>query len=91
MLCRWASMGVGYFNPHPQHEGACARGCFTCSHWQGRFLSDQVACEHRGRVQVIGQPLNGCAYWQRDRAATTSRIRADLVCLKLAPTHEKTR
>jgi hypothetical protein len=59
-------MGNGYFQPMPQYEGARARGCFTCTHFQGRYSSGHVVCEHRGGTHVIGQPKIGCAYWERE-------------------------
>ena len=55
-----------HFRPMPLYSGARARGCFACSHFNGRFYGGHVVCEHRGAVQVIGTPLNGCAYWQRE-------------------------
>jgi hypothetical protein len=61
-------MGVSYFNPHPQHEGARSRGCFTCESFHGKLtgcaaevIGTHVVCEHRGRTQVIGLPKQVCA------------------------------
>ena len=56
----------GYFQPMPHYEGARARGCFTCAHFHGRFLATHLVCEHRGATWVMGQPQNGCAFWQRE-------------------------
>lgn len=60
---------VEFFSPFACATGARARGCFTCTHFHGRFLSDHLVCEHRGAVQVIGTPAMGCAYWEREPGA----------------------
>lgn len=51
---------------YQQHTGARNRGCFTCGVFNGRIICGHAVCEHRGGTPVIGQPVNGCAYWQRE-------------------------
>ena len=69
--CRLAPMieASGYFRPLPLYTGARQRGCFTCAHFHGRYYSGHLICEHRGGVQIIGTPRNGCAYWERGPGA----------------------
>ena len=55
-----------YFQPYQLQTGARQRGCFTCENFHGQFFSAHVVFEHRGATWVIGQPQNGCAYWQRE-------------------------
>ena len=62
-------MQPGYFSPHDLAAGARARGCYTCTHFLGRLLAGHLVCEHRGGVQVIGVPVMGCAFWQREPGA----------------------
>ena len=57
------------FSPYRESTPARARGCFTCTHFQGRFLAAHLVCEHRGGVQVIGSPKMGCAFWLREPGA----------------------
>ena len=54
------------FTPFTISTPARARGCFTCTHFQGRYLADHVVCERHGAIQVMGTPLNGCAFWERE-------------------------
>ncbi len=61
-------MHVGYFVPMPVYEGARARGCFTCAHFNGRYLHEHMVCEQRG-IYIISRPLDGCAHWRREPGA----------------------
>ena len=36
------------------------------AHFKGRFCSGHLVCGHRDKVQVIGSPQLGCAYWERE-------------------------
>jgi hypothetical protein len=54
------------FTPYPIPTPARARGCFTCTHFHGRFYADHLLCENRGGSQVIGTPKMGCAFWERE-------------------------
>jgi hypothetical protein len=60
---------TAYFSPHDLADGARARGCWTCSHFNGRFFGGHVVSAHRGGVQVIGRPELGCCSWQREPGA----------------------
>jgi hypothetical protein len=55
-----------YFTPHQPITLARAMGCYTGSHFRGRLMAQHIVCEHRGAIQVIGIPRNGCAYWKRE-------------------------
>jgi len=60
---------AGSFSPHVFASPARARGCYTCAHFRGRFLTEHLVCEHRGGVQVIGTPKMRCAFWEREPGA----------------------
>lgn len=62
-------LAAQHFQPYRTETGARERGCFACTHFQGRFLAQHLVCEHRGGVQVIGRPDMGCAYWEREPGA----------------------
>lgn len=54
-------------------------GCFACAHFHGQMTGRvlgredlpgvHVVCEHRGGVQVIGTPRDGCCAWEREPGA----------------------
>jgi hypothetical protein len=56
----------GYFTSFQITTPACARGCFTCTHFHGNFHYGHVVCERTKAVHVIGVPAMGCAFWQRE-------------------------
>lgn len=60
---------IASFQPYRGYTGARARGCFTCQHFRGQYFCDHLVCEHRGGTHVIGRPLMGCAYWEREPGA----------------------
>ena len=66
-----------HFQPYKTESGARQRGCFTCTNFQGQFFCQHVVCEHREKVQVIGRPELGCAYWQREPGADDEVICGD--------------
>jgi len=55
-----------YFTPHRAEPPARARGCWTCSSFQGQFYGGHVLCERDGGRHVVGVPAMGCALWQRE-------------------------
>ena len=57
------------FSPHTVATPSRAKGCFTCTHFHGRFLAEHLVCEHCGAIQIIGSPKMGCAYWEREPGA----------------------
>lgn len=54
------------FFPHAVATGARARGCFTCTHFHGNLFCTHVLCERNGGRSVVGVPIQGCAYWERE-------------------------
>jgi hypothetical protein len=60
---------IAYFSPHRLDGGARARGCWTCSGFQGELLAAHVVCQRDGGRQVIGVPMLGCAFWMRATGA----------------------
>ena len=60
---------LSYFTPHLAELPARARGCLTCTNFQGRFFCGHVLCERDGRHHVVGAPAMGCAFWQREPGA----------------------
>jgi len=63
--------GACYFSPYAAASSvpARARGCYTCAYWHGTFYAEHLLCERNGGRQVIGQPLMGCAFWERAAGA----------------------
>jgi hypothetical protein len=69
-------MGVAIFDPYQQYEGARARGCFTCAHfqgeWSGHVLTDDTktgvypVCRYRGETLIVSYAERGCVHWQRE-------------------------
>ena len=57
--------GSVHFSPFAQFTGARACGCFTCRHFEGRYYSDHVVCEHPELVPIVAVPRDGCAFWER--------------------------
>jgi len=77
---------------HVTATRARARGRFTCTWFQGRHLADHLVCEQRDPVQVIGSPIAGCAYWQREPGSDDEllRFRAESIWMyRLAPLSAK--
>jgi len=60
---------LSYFNPFRAESPARARGCYTCTHFQGQFFCEHVLCQRNGGRSVVGVPAQGCAYWQREPGA----------------------
>jgi hypothetical protein len=44
-------------------------GCFTCTHFHGRYNGDALLCEQPGGVRSVGVPARGCCYWEREPGA----------------------
>ena len=61
-----AAPALAYFAPHRAESPARARGCYTCTHFLGRFYAEHLLCERNGGRQVIGTPRMGCAFWERE-------------------------
>jgi hypothetical protein len=55
-----------YLTPYRVEDPAGARGCLTCTHFQGRFYCGHVLCERDGGRHLVGQPKQGCAFWERE-------------------------
>jgi hypothetical protein len=46
-----------------------ARGCLTCSSFQGRFYGGHLLSERDGGRRVVAVPREGCAFWMREIGA----------------------
>jgi hypothetical protein len=63
-------VNLSYFTPFRSTDPARARGCWTCTHFQGQFYCGHVLCERESRwPRVVGVPLMGCAFWEREPGA----------------------
>jgi hypothetical protein len=55
-----------HFKPDVTHVGARARGCYTCMHWRGEFLSGNLLCERDLPWRYVPCiPALGCVHWMR--------------------------
>jgi len=55
-----------YFTLFQVTTPARARGCFTCSSFQGEYYGGHLLCQRDGARKVIGVPQMGCAFWMRE-------------------------
>lgn len=70
------------FTPYPIPTPARAQGCFTCTHFHGRFYAELLLCENRGGTQVVGTSKMACAFWQREPGADDGQTRHESICNK---------
>ena len=65
---------LGYFSPFQPTDPARARGCWTCTHFNGGLFCGHLPCERDGGRQVIGVPAMGCAFWEREPGADDEAV-----------------
>jgi len=63
------TVNLDHFAPYRADCPARARGCLTCTNFQGRFYAEHLLCERGGGRYVVGVPAMGCAFWEREPGA----------------------